>query len=175
LACKRRLIDDRQHRKILQEVCLDNAGPLADQSAAGPSEVAEDHETAEIGLEAVASLPELDRNVFKQRHVEGLTPLEIRLRNPELTPRSYRRVIERANSTAMELFDQIESGQRCAVISRRLLPLERQGLANPEISRLVEIHIARCRICRRRAGALRKQALSSHGATAPRSGFGKAP
>lgn len=161
LACRRRLIDNRRHRKILQEVCLENAGPLADQSAAGPSEIAEDRETAEIGLEAIASLPSLDRDVFKQRHVEGLTPLEIRLRNPELTPRSYRRVMARANSTAMELFDQIQSGQRCAVVSRHLLPLERQGLANPEISRLIKIHIARCRICRRAAARIEKSSSLS--------------
>lgn len=162
LACRRRLIDDRRHRRILSEVCLDNAGPLADSSTAGPSESVDDRETVDIAVEAIASLPALDRDVFRQRHLEGLTPLEIRLQNPGMTPRSYRRVIERANSTAMEFFDEIESGARCVEMRQRLLPLERRGAATPEVVRLVEIHRQHCRICRRTAATqetIRVQAL----------------
>lgn len=165
LACRRRLIDDRRHRKILLEVCLDNAGPLADPSAADPSESVEDRETVDIALEAIASLPALDRDVFRQRHLEGLTPLEIRLRHPEMTPRSYRRTIERANSKAMESFDEIETGARCTEMRRRLLLLEQQGAVTGEVSRLVEIHLKHCRICRRTAARLRDR----HGADAAQS------
>jgi hypothetical protein len=155
LACRRRLIDDRRHRKILLEVCLDKAGPLADPSVADPSESVEDRETVDIALEAIASLPALDRDVFRQRHLEGLTPLEIRLRNPGMTPRSYRRTIERANSTAEGYFDEIESGARCTEMKRRLLLLERQGAATAQVSHLVEVHLKRCRICRGTAARLR--------------------
>lgn len=106
VSCRRRLIDLRRHQRVIAEVGLDAIGELADSTAAGPDEVAEDRETAAVGAEVLATLPSLDRRVFRQRHELGLTPNEICRRTPGLSPRSYRRTIERANARVRREFER---------------------------------------------------------------------
>jgi RNA polymerase sigma factor (sigma-70 family) len=106
VSCRRRLIDLRRHQRVIAEVGLDAVGELADSTAAGPEDVAEDRESAALGAAVIASLPTVDRRVFRQRHELGLTPSEICRRTPGLSPRSYRRTIERANARVRREFER---------------------------------------------------------------------
>lgn len=109
-ACHTCLIDDRRHRGVLTEVGLDTVGSLSDTSAALPDEVAEDRETLTAARKAIGGLPERERLIFCQRNLMDRSPEEILRRFPALTSRAYRRILQRANAHAIEIFDRIETG-----------------------------------------------------------------
>lgn len=152
---RRRLIDERRHQAVLRQVELSEVRSLADSSAESPDEVAVEKEALDIGREAVLTLPRRERMVFHQRHQLRLTPQEIQKRVPGLTPRSYRKIIERANTQVLEAFERIDRGERCEDMKRTLL---RRFVAEtmPEEEReSVEAHLQRCRACQQAAGRMR--------------------
>lgn len=109
VSCKRRLIDERRHRNLLPQVNFESVETIPDSATRGPEDFAEDHETAEIVLRAINSLPPLDRLVFRGRHVQGMSPKEICRTVNGLSSRRYRRAIQRANAHVRHTLDQLVS------------------------------------------------------------------
>ncbi len=153
-ACRQKLIDERRHRDVLQLVPLADASPRFD-AAESPAEVAEEREAVAIGREAIASLPERERALFFQRHRLNLTPDEILRRNPGLSRRTYRKVMQRANARALEAFGEIDSGARCAQMQREHLRRYLTGEAGEEELARVRAHLRHCRACRQGAAQMR--------------------
>lgn len=149
VACKRRLIDEHRHRGVLTEICLDDVGSLSDPSAIAPDDAVEDRETIDAAREAIACLPQSDQMIFCKRNQLGLSPEEIQSSVPGLSPRAYRRAIQRSNAKVFTSFEQIESGERCRAIRHSLLEMEIAGADTPEISQVVKAHLGHCRGCRR--------------------------
>jgi DNA-directed RNA polymerase specialized sigma24 family protein len=92
--CQWRLIDRRRHDGCIPLV------PLTDVYSVygnGADELAAEREVLEVVLEAVRSLPERDQQIYSLRMWKGLDPEEIQLLL-DVSPRSYRKGIQRANS-----------------------------------------------------------------------------
>jgi RNA polymerase sigma factor (sigma-70 family) len=103
-ACRNQLISDRRHRGGLDVTDLDRVGPVSDPRAMGLEEEAALHETMEGVRRALRSLPERDRVIFCQRHLQGLSPDEIR-RSTGVSKRTYRKLIGRANATIRDCLE----------------------------------------------------------------------
>lgn len=154
-ACWFRLLDERRRRGLRTEIGLSTIRSLSDTSTPGPEEVAEERETVAIGREAMQMLCERDRLIFRQRHQMNLSPEEILQNTPGLSRRSYRKIIQRANSRVLDAFAQIQGGERCeemrASILRRYIAEE-----SPDAERrAVEAHLAHCRACRQSQAQMR--------------------
>lgn len=154
-ACRQKLIDERRHRDVIPMVPLIDAVAPADRTSASPVEAAEDREAVEIGREAVASLPARDRALFRERHEVGLDPEEILRRNPGLSMRTYRKVMQRANARALDAYEKISSGDRCAELRRERLRRYVAGEADEGEARGMRAHLRRCRACRLEAARMR--------------------
>jgi RNA polymerase sigma factor (sigma-70 family) len=146
-ACCQKLIDERRHRDVLQLVPLEDASPRIDGAAESPVEAAEEREAVAMGREAISSLPERERAIFFQRHQLNLTPEEILGRNPGLSRRTYRKVMQRANARALKAFEEIGSGARCAQMQRGHLHRYVSGEAAPDELATVRAHLRHCRAC----------------------------
>jgi hypothetical protein len=147
-AAWRCMIDERRRHGQRPEVDLGALHSLSDQGAVGPDEVAEEREAVAIGREALQMLSERDRLIFRQRHQMNLSPNEILQNMPGLSLRTYRKIIQRANTRVLDAFERIEGGARCEEMEGRLL---RRYVADesPETERLeVTAHLAHCRACR---------------------------
>jgi len=154
-ACSLRLIDERRRRGLRTEVGLSAIRALSDSSAPGPEEIAEERETAAVGREALQMLCERDRLIFRQRHQMSLSPEEIVQNTPGLSLRTYRKIIQRANSRVLDAFARIQGGERCeemqASILRRFVTEE-----SPDAERrAVEAHLAHCRACQQSQAQMR--------------------
>lgn len=154
-ACWTHLVAERQRRGLRTEVELACIRPLDDLSAPDPTEIAEDREVAAIGREALQMLPERDRLVFRQRHQMNLTPEEILRNTPGLSPRTYRKIIQRANARALDAFEQIRGGKRCEEMQTGLLRRYVADESPDEERSAVEAHLAHCRACRRSQAQMR--------------------
>lgn len=154
-SCRHRLIDERRHGGVLQRVPLADVGSLPDNESDTPVEFAESHEMVAIGREAVASLPDRDRQVFMQRHHRGLGPDEILENFPGLSRRTYRKIMQRANARVLAAFEQIDSGARCQDMERHYL----RGYVSNEISTAevaaVKAHLDHCRGCQQTVVGMR--------------------
>jgi DNA-directed RNA polymerase specialized sigma24 family protein len=154
-ACREKLIDERRHQGVLKLVPLEGAGKRVAEATEGPAEAAEEREAVLMGREAIASLPERDRALFLQRHRLGLTPEEILRRNPGLSRRTYRKVMQRANARALRGFGEIGSGARCAEMrGGRLRRYVAEEAADGELAE-IEAHLRHCRSCRLAAARMR--------------------
>lgn len=147
-ACRQRLIDEHRHRGALGVVPLSDASDRLDETAGTPQEVAEEREAIAIGREAISSLPERDRQLFLQRHRLGLSPEEILRRHPGLSRRTYRKVMQRANARALDAFEQIRSGERCAEMRDERLRRYVAEEAGEDELRVIRAHLRRCHACR---------------------------
>lgn len=154
-ACLQKLIDERRHRDVLSLVPLEDASADVGRGAEGPAEAAEEREAVAIGREAIASLPERDRAIFFQRHQLNLAPEEILRRNPGLSARTYRKVMQRANARALKAFGEIEGGVRCAQMRGELLRRYVAGEVSEAELALLECHLHRCRACRLETARMR--------------------
>lgn len=154
-ACRQKLIDERRHSGVLQLVPLSEESERCDPAAEEPAEAAERREAVAIAQEAIASLPPRDRDLFLQRHQLGLSPEEIMGRNPGLSPRTYRKIIQRANARALEAFERIGSGARCEEMRGELLGRFVGEQASDAERREVKAHLHRCRACRLEAAGMR--------------------
>jgi RNA polymerase sigma factor (sigma-70 family) len=154
-ACRRRLIDERRHQGLIRQVDLAEVRSLSDVAAESPEELAEEREAVAIGREAVFSLPERDRLVFRQRYQMGLSPKEIQQNIPGLGSRYYRKIIERANARVLDAFEQIDGGERCQEMERVLLRHYIAGQASGQESQLVEAHLEHCRACQQAHARMR--------------------
>ena len=146
-AAWRAMLDERSRRGQRPEVELSAIQSLSDSGAESPDEFAVEREAVAIGREALQMLSERDRLIFRQRHQLDLLPEEILQRTPGLSLRTYRKIIQRANSRVLAAFEQIEGGERCEEMESSLL---RRYVADrcPESEQLaVEVHLAHCRAC----------------------------
>lgn len=146
-ACRQRLIDERRHRGVLKVVPLAEASARTDRTRRSPAEAAEDRDAAAIGREAISSLPERHRQLFLQRHRLGLSPEEILRRNPGLSQRTYRRIMQRANAGALAAFEQIASGERCVEMRGGQLRRYVTEETSEAESRAIRAHLLHCRSC----------------------------
>jgi RNA polymerase sigma factor (sigma-70 family) len=153
-ACGQKLIDERRHRDVLRLVPLEEAASRADPATSPPGE-AERREAAEIAREALSGIPERDRRVFLQRHLLDLSPGEVLRRNPRLSPRTYRKLLQRARSRTREAFVQIAGGARCAEMRGERLRRYLDREAGEAEAREVRAHLRRCPACRFEAARMR--------------------
>jgi RNA polymerase sigma factor (sigma-70 family) len=154
-AAWRCMIDERRRRGQRPEVELGTIRSLSDASAESPEEVAEEREAIAIGREALQMLSERDRLIFRQRHQMNLSPEEILQNMPGLSLRTYRKIIQRANTRVLDAFERIEGGARCEEMEGSLL---RRYVSDesPEAERLqVVAHLAHCRACRKAQARMR--------------------
>lgn len=147
-ACREKLIDERRHNGVLRTLPLEDAGSYGDRASESPAEVAEEREAVAMGQEAISSLSERDRAVFCQRHQLELTLEEILARNPGLSRRTYRKIMQRANARALRAFEEIGSGARCEEMQRECLRRYAAGDAAAAELGAVESHLRHCRSCR---------------------------
>lgn len=147
-ACRQRLIDEHRHRGALGVVPLSEASDRLDETAETPQELAEEREAIAIGREAISALPERDRQLFLQRHRLDLSPEEILRRHPGLSRRTYRKIMQRANARALDAFEQIRSGERCAEMRAERLRRYVAEEASEDELRLIGAHLRRCHACR---------------------------
>jgi RNA polymerase sigma factor (sigma-70 family) len=162
-ACWFRLIDERRRRELRTEVGLGVIRTLSDASAPSPEEIAEERETMAVGREALRMLCERDRLIFRQRHQMSLSPKEIVQKTPGLSLRTYRKIIQRANSRVLDAFARIQGGERCEEMQASLL---RRYVAeeSPQAERrAVEAHLAHCRACRQAQAQMRGYLLDVAG------------
>jgi DNA-directed RNA polymerase specialized sigma24 family protein len=154
-ACLQKLIDERRHRRVLRMVPLEGMAGRLEDGTEGPAEAVERREALAMGREAIASLPERDRRLFLQRNELHLSPDEILSRNPGLSRRTYRKVIQRANARALEAFEEIVAGERCEQMSSRYLRRYVAGEATKKELAVIRVHLRGCRSCRINATRMR--------------------
>jgi RNA polymerase sigma factor (sigma-70 family) len=153
-ACRQKLTDERRHRDVLKLVPLEEAASRVDP-AMGPVGEVERREEVEIAREALSGIPARDRRVFLQRHHLDLSPAEVLGRNPGLSPRTYRKLLQRARSRTREAFVQIAGGMRCAEMrDERLRRYVDREVGEAE-AREVRAHLRRCPACRFEAARMR--------------------
>jgi RNA polymerase sigma factor (sigma-70 family) len=146
-SCRQRLIDEHRHQGVLKVVPLAEASERADRTRRSPAEAAEDRDAVAVGREAISSLPGRHRQLFIQRHRLGLSPEEILRRNPGLSRRTYRRIMQRANAWALAAFEQIASGERCAEMRSGQLRRYVSEEASEAELRTIQAHLRHCRAC----------------------------
>jgi RNA polymerase sigma factor (sigma-70 family) len=154
-ACWSRFVDARRRRGGRAEIELGAIRSLGDSNAPDPEEVAEEREAVAIGREALQMLSERDRLIFCQRHQMDLSPEEIVRRTPGLSPRTYRKVIQRANARVLEAFERIRDGGRCEEMQGDLLHRYVVGQSPIAERHLVKAHLAHCRRCRQAQARMR--------------------
>lgn len=154
-ACWTHLVAERHRRGLRAEVEPASIRPLEDPSAPDPVEIAEDREAAAIGREALQMLSVRDRLVFRQRHQMNLSPEEILRNTPGLSPRTYRKIIQRANARVLDAFERIRGGERCEEIQAGLLRRYVTEESPEEERGAVEAHLAHCRACRQSQAQMR--------------------
>ena len=159
LACWRRLVDERRRLPLGGEPDTDPPRLRPESPTESPSELAEEREAVAIGREALATLPERDRLIFLRRHLLGMVPEEILAETPGLSMRTYRKVIQRANTRVRESFERIETGERCAEMEGSLLHRYVFGESPPAERRAVEAHLDHCRACGQARARMRDQLL----------------
>ena len=177
-ACWRCFIDAR--RQEPNEPILSGAVEGMRDEAGGPEEIAQGREAVAIGREALQMLPERDRIVFWQRYEMSLDPEEIQ-RNAGISKRTYRKIIQRANSRVLDAFERIEGGRRCEEMEAKLLRRYLAGECPPEELARVEAHLVHCRACGRTEARMRgylldvASGLAATLSTATVAGQGSAP
>lgn len=147
VSCQRTLIDQRRHRGVLRWAPLSDASFVPDEESETPIERAETHEAVAIGKEAVASLPQRDRDIFLKRHHLDLEPEEILAGLPGLSQRTYRKIMQRANARVLQAFEEIDTGDRCEEMERSHLHRFLTSEASPDEVRVVHAHLRHCRSC----------------------------
>ena len=154
-AAWRCMIDERRRRGQRPEVEIGTVVSLSDASAESPDEVAEEREAIAIGREALQMLSERDRLIFRQRHQMNLSPEEILQNMPGLSLRTYRKIIQRANTRVLDAFERIEAGSRCEEMESGLLRRYVGGKCREAEALEVRAHLAHCRACRQTQARMR--------------------
>jgi RNA polymerase sigma factor (sigma-70 family) len=153
--CWRCMIDERRRGELRGELEASGLGARPEAGAETPGELAEEREAVAVGREALATLSERDRAVFRRRHLLGMTPEEVVRETPGLSMRNYRLIVQRANARVLEAFARIEAGERCAEMEGELLRRYLAGEGSREERRAVEAHLAHCRACQRAGARMR--------------------
>ncbi|MBS1861876.1 MAG: sigma-70 family RNA polymerase sigma factor [Actinobacteria bacterium] len=146
-AAWRAMIDERRRLGRRIEVELGTVQSITDAGAESPDEAAEEREAVAMGREALQMLPERDRLIFCLRHEMDLSPEEILERTPGLSLRTYRKIIQRANSRVLSAFARIEAGERCEEMESGLLRRYVSEACGEAEQAAVEVHLAHCRRC----------------------------
>lgn len=166
------MIDERRRRGQRIEIELGEVHSLSDPSAESPDEVVEEREAAAIGREALQMLSERDRLIFSQRHQLDLSPEEIVSGTPGLSMRTYRKIIQRANTRVLEAYERIEGGVRCEEMEVDLLRRYVAGEGSDSEAAEVKAHLAHCRACQQAQARMRGYLLDVAGAIAVSAGVG---
>ncbi len=112
----------------------------------GPDEVATRTEQSEITREVLGSLPPRRRAVMVFRYGWGLEPNEVCGIVDDLSPRAYRKEVERGVAEVVRKMRMVEAGEWCS--SREpLLRAVAAGTADEEEKRQARQHLAHCRSC----------------------------
>lgn len=146
----------RVERKRTEALEDGEAIPVLADPDPGPEEHAEAHQHGAWIRELIAELPERQQAVVKLRYFFERTPAEIQdyLR---ITPRTYRRQIERAVAAISERYELIREGRFCE--SRRdLIVAYVAGTADPDRARLAREHLGGCHGCANWVAELRSGA-----------------
>jgi RNA polymerase sigma factor (sigma-70 family) len=154
-ACRNCLIDERRSSGLHPQVELEALPSLSDESAERPEDAAVDREAVAIGREAMQMLPERDQAIFRQRHQMDLSPEEIMKNFPGLSLRTYRKLIQRANTRALAAFERIEGGERCEEMEAGLLHRYVTEESPRAERHAVEAHLAHCRACQKAQARMR--------------------
>lgn len=149
------MIDERRRRVQRVEVELDSVHSLSDDSAVSPAEAAVDQEAIAIGREALQTLSERDREIFRLRHQLDLSPKEILEKTPGLSMRTYRKVLERANARVLAAFERIEGGERCEEMETKLLHRYIADECSEAEESAIKAHLDHCRSCQLAQARLR--------------------
>jgi RNA polymerase sigma factor (sigma-70 family) len=165
-AAWRTMIDERRRLGGRIEVELGTVQSISDTGAEGPDEAAEEREAVAMGREALQMLPERDRLIFRQRHEMDLSPDEILERTPGLSLRTYRKIIQRANSRVLSAFARIEGGERCEEMESDLLRRYVAEACGEAEQAAVEVHLAHCRRCQIAHARMRGHLLDVAGSLA---------
>lgn len=153
--CWTELLAERRRRGLRTEIELGKLRALDDPTSPDPGEIAETREALAIGREAVQMLPQKDRLVFRQRHQMNLSPEEILRNTPGLSPRAYRRALQRANARVLDAFERIRGGERCEEMRAGLLGRYVAEQSPEAERRAIEAHLAHCRACQREQARMR--------------------
>jgi RNA polymerase sigma factor (sigma-70 family) len=147
MVCSRRLIDYRRHHGLIKQVALTDVGAVGDDRLDTPEELVERMEAVEVGREALLALPRRDRLVFRMRYQMDLKPEEIIRNIPGLSLRTYRKLIQRANSRVLAAYERIDTGERCEEMESQLLRRFISQQSDGDERELVEAHLTHCRAC----------------------------
>jgi RNA polymerase sigma factor (sigma-70 family) len=146
----------RAERKRSEPLGEGDALPVLADPHPGPEEHAEAHQQGAWIRELIAELPERQQAVVKLRYFFDRTPAEIQ-DYLGITPRTYRRQIERAVAAISQRYALISEGRFCE--SRRsLIVAYVAGTADPDRARLAREHLAGCRGCAAWVAGLRSGA-----------------
>jgi RNA polymerase sigma factor (sigma-70 family) len=154
-SCWRLLIDERRRHGLRSQIEIGAVHSLSDASAESPEEAAEEREAVAIGKEALQMLSERDRVIFRQRHQMNLSPQEILQNMPGLSLRTYRKVIQRANTRVLDAFERIESGERCEEMEAGLLHRYVADETSGSEQMAIKAHLAHCRACQQAQARMR--------------------
>lgn len=124
---------------------IDAASSAADPIVS-PDEAATQAEGARLTRELIGSLPPRRRAVLVFRYGWGLQPEEVRGLIDGLSPRAYRKEVERGVAEIAGKMRMVEDGEWCQ--SREpLLRALAAGLAGEDEERQAKQHLAHCRSC----------------------------
>jgi RNA polymerase sigma factor (sigma-70 family) len=136
--------------------------PLGEEIVAQPDPGAEPAEVAAANLdtarvrEIVAELPARGQAIVKLRFFLDRTPEEIQ-RMLAISPRAYRRELERAMRYVSQQYELVRSGEFCQT-RRSLILAYVAGIAGPNRAREARQHLASCPGCTRWGIELREAA-----------------
>lgn len=154
-ACWSHMVAARRRRSLRREVELAGIDSLGDPNAPNPERIAEDHEAAAVEREALRMLPERDRLIFGKRHHMNLSPEEILRSTPGLSRRTYRKIIQRANTRVLDAFERIRGGERCEEMQTGLLRRYAAEECSEAERGAIEAHLVHCRPCRQTQAGMR--------------------
>lgn len=124
---------------------IESATATADPDP-GPDEIATRAEQSQITREVLGSLPPRRRAVMVFRYGWGLEPDEVCGIVGDLSPRAYRKEVERGVAEVARKMHMVEEGEWCRSREPILRALA-AGTADEEEERQARRHLAHCRAC----------------------------
>jgi RNA polymerase sigma factor (sigma-70 family) len=135
----------RRRRKPTAPLELVGAVAETDRSA-GPDEIAVSAERSQVTRDLLASLPPRRRAVMLLRYGWGLEPKQVCNLVANLSPRAYRKEINRGVDELIEKMRAVETGEWC-LDREPVLKAYVAGLASGDEERQAKAHLAHCHSC----------------------------
>jgi RNA polymerase sigma factor (sigma-70 family) len=127
---------------------LDGAAEAAGAVADGPAESAVRRENERILRDILESLPERRRRVIMLRYAIGLSPAEICEVMGGLSPRAYRKEINRGIKDVAAGLALVETGEWCKQLAGEIQAFAR-GQATTAVEERARTHLSHCTVCSR--------------------------